>query len=163
MLRGIYNKYTGEERFWSKVKIGNDDECWEWQGSTHKGYGKIKIENKWETAHRIAWELSRKRKILDKKEIGHHCDKPLCCNPKHLFLCTHQGNMNDMVRKCRQKQAKGVYKLSDRQVCNVRRIYKLGLCSQVHLAKYFNVSEIHIWNIIHYHKRKNIVINKISN
>ena len=46
------NKYW--KRFWSKVKKGPD--CWQWVGATADGYGKLRVEGKNVSAHRLAWE-----------------------------------------------------------------------------------------------------------
>lgn len=95
-----------ECRFWSKVdKSGGPDACWNWiakaraQGGT--GYGMFTITNgKYKHAHRLAWELTN-GPIPDGLHGCHKCDNVLCCNPAHLFLGSHQENMEDMIRKGR--------------------------------------------------------------
>ena len=39
--------------------------------------------------------------------VLHICDIPLCVNPDHLFLGTHQDNMDDKERKGRGNQPTG--------------------------------------------------------
>ena len=69
-----------------------------------KGYGRLKIDGKDQLAHRVAYELF-KDPIPEEKLVMHSCDVRPCCNPKHLFLGTHQDNMDDKVNK--QRQARG--------------------------------------------------------
>lgn len=93
-----------EERFWSKVRIG--DGCWEWTAAIdHRGYGKIWVGSKrdgtWRmaAAHRVAWELANGP--TGELHVLHQCDNPRCVRPSHLFLGTHGDNMRDCVEKGR--------------------------------------------------------------
>lgn len=91
------------ERFWSKVDIRGSDDCWEWKSGKRKGkgYGAFLFNGKNELAHRIAWILAFDG-VPEGIYVLHRCDNPGCVNPKHLFLGTHQDNMEDMVAKNRQ-------------------------------------------------------------
>lgn len=97
-----------KREFWSKVN--KTDTCWEWMRALDKrGYGQIvaKLPEKKQAsfrAHRVAWELTN-GKIPEGLWVLHKCDNPKCCNPDHLFLGTHQDNMDDAVSK--QRMAHG--------------------------------------------------------
>jgi len=96
----IYKKQDVKKRFWSKVNIVGEDDCWEWQaGSRGLGYGAFKFEKKTIDAHRMVWFLVYGE--FPDLLVCHSCDNPPCCNPKHLFLGTYQDNMDDAVRKNR--------------------------------------------------------------
>jgi|688.fasta_scaffold1093808_2 hypothetical protein len=73
--------------------------CWLWLKCEAKGYGKIRFKNKLATASRVSYETF----ICDPgdKHVLHKCDNPLCINPEHLFLGTHDDNMRDKVSKNR--------------------------------------------------------------
>jgi hypothetical protein len=89
------------DRFTAKYSIDPTTGCWVWLANTSKdGYGKFKIKDKTIRAHRASYELF----VCDpgKAQVLHRCDNRLCVNPKHLFLGTHQDNMDDMVSKKRQ-------------------------------------------------------------
>ena len=102
--QGITDKQAS--RFWSKVKRGAPDECWEWQASRKpKGYGQLFINYHSAHAHRMAYQLTYGA-IPDGMFVCHACDNPPCCNPAHLWLGTHRDNSADMVRKGRQKRPK---------------------------------------------------------
>lgn len=78
--------------------------CWVWAGSKfNNGYGKININQKSYLTHRVAYRLYYKEKIPKKTLVCHTCDNPPCCNPHHLFLGTHQDNVDDMLIKNRGK------------------------------------------------------------
>ena len=49
-------------RFWAKVHIKNQDECWEWQaGSNTDGYGRISLNDKSYGAHRVSYFLRHQK------------------------------------------------------------------------------------------------------
>lgn len=99
-----------KERFWAKVDIKSEEECWEWEGSSNShGYGTInvggRIGNKHGitlSTHRVAKTLSMGEEIPDGLLVMHTCDNPPCCNPSHLEVGTDQDNMSDKVNKGRQ-------------------------------------------------------------
>lgn len=91
-----------EDRFWSKVAIVDDEtSCWEWQaGKLKYGYGRVRVGDKNQLTHRIAWSLIY-GEIPEGICVLHHCDNPPCCNPKHLFLGSIADNNADCVAKGR--------------------------------------------------------------
>lgn len=89
------------DRFWSKVDKSGD--CWEWTACrTRAGYGQFKSDGRLHRAHRLAWALTN-GPIPEGKHVLHRCDNPGCVNPDHLFLGSHQDNMDDMSNKGRRK------------------------------------------------------------
>lgn len=95
--------------FWSRYdKSGGPDACWIWQGAVdHKtGYGAItrKIDGIHTNPHRHAYRLHHG---VDPGDlfVCHHCDTPLCGNPRHLFLGTQIDNWMDAVNKGRPMMA----------------------------------------------------------
>lgn len=97
---GLYSKMSANEfsdYFWSRVRCGGKDECWEWKaGRGARGYGVLGAGK----AHRVAWELTN-GKILGSLFVCHKCDNPPCCNPNHLFLGTCKDNLEDCSKKGR--------------------------------------------------------------
>lgn len=70
-------------------------------------------------AARNVWEKEH-GEVEKGKEVCHKCDNPACINLEHLFLGTHQENMQDMVNKKRNKPMKGELngnsKLAEKQI-----------------------------------------------
>lgn len=87
-------------RFESKLRPVGD--CLEWQGCLNHGYGQMGVDGVTVLAHRYAWARVN-GPIPDGLFVCHKCDNPPCCNVDHLFLGTHQDNMDDMVAKGRQR------------------------------------------------------------
>jgi len=137
------------KRFLDKVEVDEESGCWEWCGGKACGYGQLKVAGKMLKAHRVAYELFV-GKIPDGLFVCHSCDNPGCVNPTHLFLGTHQDNMNDMSRKGRGTKAKGekhgMAKLTESQVREIRQLY--GKYNQRKLAEMFGVDQATISYII---------------
>lgn len=107
---------------WANVKQGLD--CWNWTGSVNpSGYGSVRVGPTSVLAHRAAFFLGVG--VLSDKCVCHKCDNPACCNPAHLFLSDHAGNMADLKAKGRRKGINcgadnGRAKLSDQAAKEIR-------------------------------------------
>lgn len=96
-----WSKQTYEQRFWGRVDVKSEDECWVWlRGLSNRGYGKVTKDGKCTGAHRVSYEIS-KGKIPDGLCVLHKCDNPACVNPHHLFLGTLSDNIQDSIKKGR--------------------------------------------------------------
>lgn len=92
-------KMTEQERFWSKVDVKSESDCWNWKKAIDTpGYGAFKINKKKMNSHRVAWILTH-GDIPNGLLVCHKCDNRLCCNPSHLFLGTYTDNNRDMITK----------------------------------------------------------------
>lgn len=91
-------------RFWKRVAVKTDDECWPWLGSIDSdGYGAIssRIASGKITeikAHRFAWILTTKRSIPSSDLVAHLCERRDCVNPQHLTM-QHKSLRSDLTRQ----------------------------------------------------------------
>lgn len=133
---------SDKERFWSKVNVGGENECWLWKDSPNAdGYGTISIGGRDNQsrllAHRVAKTLAMGEEIPPDKILIHGCDNPPCCNPGHLHAATHQENMDDMVQKKRSAVSFGRAKLNWDIVDDIRSSNLKGTT----LSEQYKVSE----------------------
>lgn len=167
MLPNSTTLFDSLPSFAAKVSIGAPDECWEWQGAQVRyGYGNSTLilqGKRVRGAHRVAWVLQF-GPIPNNLCVLHKCDNPPCVNPAHLFLGTRADNIRDCIRKGRNKtdiagemarhperRAKGekigLAKLTEKDVENIRRLYKEGWPQDIVGSK-FGVSQSTISHII---------------
>lgn len=86
---------------WTNVERSPD--CWLWTaGVNEDGYGSIRVGPSSVLSHRAAHFLGVGA-LASALCVCHRCDNPRCCNPGHLFLSDHTGNMGDMRVKGRRK------------------------------------------------------------
>ena len=98
-------------RLWSKVRVGDLDDCWEWQAyRTSKGYGRFALNGEPQDVHRVVYREFYGDGLDEidptspnqRMTVMHDCDNPSCCNPAHLRLGTNAKNARDRVEKGRQ-------------------------------------------------------------
>lgn len=91
------------------------DGCWIWTGACDKqGYGHIAnviVDGKRRsiTVHRLMAYMAHGLDLSTPNQLYacHHCDKPPCFNPEHLFCGTPQDNSNDCKQKGRERHQRG--------------------------------------------------------
>lgn len=153
-------------RFWNKVNIVQLDECWDWMGSKFRkesgGYGIFCINRKSYPANRIAYWFSHGL-FPGEFQTCHVCDRPICCNPCHLFLGTVADNMAD--RNAKNRQATGddngrrthpesvprgskhyAAKLIEQQVLEIKLMHYLGI-RPILIAKIYGITTVTVSSI----------------
>lgn len=154
-------------RFWNKVERPSQNECWLWTGSkNYWGYGTFWGGEKVVKAHRFAFTQCVGA-IPDGMLVCHSCDRPLCCNPAHLWLGTDLSNCRDKEKKGRgnhpvgdrnwmrknpEKVPRGVdsaaAKLTEAQVLEIRRLAPTRMYTKKQIGAMFGVTEFNITAIV---------------
>lgn len=92
-------------RFWSKIQVNDENECWPWiaKSTSSGGYGLIRIKgNKHNVvASRISCFMANGNPPEGLKNALHSCDNPPCCNPNHLRWGTPKDNRKDCIDRNR--------------------------------------------------------------
>jgi len=131
--------------FWSMSAI-TESGCWKWMGGNRKEYGRIFVDGRFKSAHRVSWELSYGT-IPSGLCVLHKCDNPLCVNPNHLFLGTTADNNLDMRSKGRSSygivfgEQNGKHKLNSEQVAQIKTYLRKG-CGTSELGRQYGVSHM---------------------
>lgn len=154
-------KQKTPERFWSKVKFSDIDECWEWNAATYKGcrygaflYARSNGKRNSGHAHRFMF-ISLFGDLPTHIHVLHKCDNPICCNPNHLFSGTNLDNILDRVAKGRSSKWIRPFgskhhgaKLTESKVIEIYKKLKSGMRT-IDLSKEYHVSEPTIQDIKH--------------
>lgn len=141
---------TIEDRFWEKVDIRTESECWEWIASKRSGgYGQFSICGKGFKSNRVAYRIAY-GPFDESLFVLHKCDNRGCVNPAHLFLGTHKENMSDMVKKKRAASGEnhGRATLSEKDVVDIVELYNSGQHTHNSIAAIYDVDAPAIYKIL---------------
>ena len=120
--------------------IDSETGCWVWEGTVgYKGHGRICLDGKRLTAHRVYWEVANHRPVKDGHLLHHVCRNTSCVNPDHLQEMTMKEHKRHHVDSRRQ--------LIQEQADEIRHLRLLGW-TQLALATKFNVSRGTIRDIL---------------
>lgn len=151
-----------KDRLYAKVKVNDKNGCWEMKPYKGHRYPNLQVNNMSIRANRLSWEIYNNKKIPSGYCCLHLCDNTTCINPKHLIIGTHKENMQDMIKKGRDKKdgPKGErcaqHKLKKEQVIEIKKMLKGKKVNMSEIARKYNVNNVTIFNIRHGHTWKNI-------
>lgn len=125
--------------------------CWEWQKKPEpNGYGRTTYRRRRIGSHVLSYQLHR-GVIPHGMYVCHTCDNRVCVNPDHLFLGTHQENVDDMVSKGRHfhptGERHGRAKLTESQVTEIKSLCDSGESTQDQIAAMFGVQRTTVSSI----------------
>lgn len=148
-LRDYFETDDLSERLAHYAPPAGPDECWEWTGSTNKGYGSISVHgSRVRVAHVVAWELHHGRALPVGMVVRHRCDNPPCCNPNHLILGTHGDNNRDKSERNRSGyNGKGFKHFTVDEVRQVRALHEQGV-NMTEISRRFGRSRATIIRVI---------------
>lgn len=130
-------------------RSGGPDACWPWTGAKSKaGYGYFRVGGRKGVvmaAHRYAKQQTQSEPLNPDLFACHECDNPPCCNPAHIFMATHSGNMQDAKSKGRLRYGTS----GGRPLINVSRDAEIraSSLSAFELASKHKVSKARIYAI----------------
>jgi hypothetical protein len=143
--------------FWTFVDVRGPDDCWLWEGGVRpsqsgEDYPVFWIGSKRVMAHRYSIELVTGVPVPRSKLACHHCDTPLCVNPRHLYVGTTKTNAEDREQRRRRDTRPGERhhnaRLTSAQAAAIRHRYLSGGVTQAQLADEYGIGRTQIGRIV---------------
>ena len=145
------------KRFWEKVYVKDENDCWLWIGGQSKGYGTFWVTSRNYGAHVISFRIANPN-INIVGEILHTCDNKICVNPKHLTIGSHSQNMKDAALRGQIDKGEDCHnaRFSEENILEIRRMFTTGYYSINELAERWHTTRRAIQLIVYRQKWKHI-------
>lgn len=132
-------------RFFTKVDIKEEDECWNWLESVDKdGYGRFSYYDRNLHSSKVSL-IIHNGKIPKGIYALHKCDNRKCVNPKHLWLGSQQENLEDRDNKGRGNISN--FKINVDIATKIREDFLNGL-NKRQLFKKYKISSRIIYSVV---------------
>lgn len=103
----------------------SDVPCKLWEGAKEtNGYGERRIAGRNYRVHRLAWVEANGPIPPETPYVLHRCDVRHCYELAHLWLGTHQDNMDDMLAKGRHHNATKTYCVNGHEFTEANTYYR---------------------------------------
>jgi len=118
-------------------------------GKNSRGYAEISHNGKKKRTNRVSYQVF-KGEIPENLFVCHTCDNPSCVNPDHLYLGTHQDNVNDKLDRRRQPRGEEIKlaKLTEKDIIKIRELFQEGSMTQQEIADQYGVCQTTISRVI---------------
>lgn len=135
-------------------KINKTADCWFWTGGSSGGYGIFYTHGRSHKAYRISY-LIHKGTIAEGLLVRHLCHNKICINPGHLETGSHQDNQKDSMKNGGWSPSNSQYRLTFKQVQEIRELWATGLYIQKEIASKYEVSHWTVNGIVNNRARVN--------
>jgi hypothetical protein len=142
------------KRFWMRVVRYPGEACWLWRGAKASGYGRMRVDGRLESSHRLAWAFEHGALPEPGKVVCHRCDNRGCCRPDHLFLGTYGDNAQDAVNKGRMHPVWRRSVIDEETVRLIREAVAAGEAQRA-VARRFGCSQQHVSKLARGERRAN--------
>ena len=157
---GLPFRKSLRESFEVRVPNRPDEGCWDWIGAVqhtaHGDYGYYRAGKggpRYNATH-LSLLFLADTVVPPGKQANHHCDRPICVRPDHLYVGDHRENMADAVARRRmlgngglRGETIGTSRLTDAQVIEMRARYQAGE-RQVALAAAYGLTQANVSLIV---------------
>ncbi len=108
------------QKFWGRVQVGSNNECWLWTGGRRGKYGRLLVGTQGLLVHRISYFIHNGC-LPPRGVVRHTCNNKLCVNPLHLQDGTPKDNQADI-----RKDPNNTFKISLELANGIRRWWTEG-------------------------------------
>lgn len=100
--------------------------------------------------HEVLIRSGQPRPLAPANRALHSCDRPICCNPRHLRWGTQQENVDDAVARkaLNQGSRNGRSRLTEDKVAEMRAAWGCGGVMQKELAAQYGVQQSMVSRIV---------------
>ena len=121
------------DRFWSRVDIAGDNDCWNWLAGKCQGYGHFCLYGSNRRAHRISYMWANDI-IRPDQLVLHKCGNRSCVNPAHLYIGSWSDNQRDV-------RGNSNVKFTSHAIASMKRMYFKYMMKQRDIAKIFKTDQ----------------------